>query len=335
MHPLFPAFLFGVLLLPQANAQTTNCLLFDGVDDHAAVPNTALNAIGVGDFTVEAWVRGTEAEQVEHPRIIAHSSSSFLFFFHGLWGGSQHKMLSLRMGGVNHLLINNGSYNGSILDDNCHHVAIAREDDTLHYFVDGISIGDVPVIPANPTVAGGAMLFIGNNDSGANFGFKGNISQVRIWDRARTGAEITADMALSIPGNTPELAGYWELNDGGQAVVDRTGTADGQLGSTSAVEVMDPSWVTDCCTVSGVGMVEPSTAVVFNLYPNPVSEVLWIAHGVDAIRLRITDALGRVVWRGTANGPGTTVEVAAWPEGVYGAALLTREGMRTIQFVKE
>ena len=42
--------------------------------------------------------------------------------------------------------------------------------------------------------------------------FKGNIADVRIWNRARTTAEINANMHYRLRGDEPGLAGYWQLD---------------------------------------------------------------------------------------------------------------------------
>jgi hypothetical protein len=83
------------------------CLTFDGTDDQLQVPNIQLNAIGTGDFTVEAWVKGVEALQLEHARLFSNRESftGFMFFFHGLWGGANYKMLTVQMDGFNYFAI--------------------------------------------------------------------------------------------------------------------------------------------------------------------------------------------------------------------------------------
>ena len=49
-------------------------------------------------------------------------------------------MLAVQLNGVNKFLINNGTYNGSLLAGICHHVAVSRKSDTLYFYADGALI---------------------------------------------------------------------------------------------------------------------------------------------------------------------------------------------------
>ncbi|MBL7985493.1 MAG: LamG domain-containing protein, partial [Flavobacteriales bacterium] len=226
------------------------CMLFDGADDRVTLPNGVLNDIGTGSFTVEAWVRGTEADQATHPRILSNRDqidNGFMFGFHGIWGGSAYKMLCMQLDGHNYILINNGTYNGRILDGTCHHVAVSKGPDSLRFYVDGAHIGS-KVLQGNPSAATSALTMLIGNDEPDPQPFQGNISQVRLWDFVRTQAEIQADLEYSIPGSTPGLVGYWEMNEGvGQAIMDATNTSNGALGSVGSADVSDPTWTNDCC----------------------------------------------------------------------------------------
>ena len=53
--------------------------------------------------------------------------------------------------------------------------------------------------------------------------FKGSIADVRIWNKARTGEEIKADMRKAAP-STSGLMAYWRFNEGsGNTVKDYSG----------------------------------------------------------------------------------------------------------------
>ncbi|HNI06305.1 MAG TPA: LamG domain-containing protein, partial [Flavobacteriales bacterium] len=200
------------------------CLVFDGADDQVTLSSTAVNAIGTGDFTVEAEIRAVEADQLQHPRILSNRdqvNNGFLFGFHGVWGGSNYKMINMQLDGLNYILINNGSYNGSLMDGTCHHIAVTKSADSLRFYADGMHIGSKVLQGAPSTTTTATSMLIGN-DAPDPQPFNGNIAQLRVWNEARSAAEIVANMGVSIPGNTPGLVGYWEMNDaGGQFVQER------------------------------------------------------------------------------------------------------------------
>lgn len=333
--------LLAVIAFPALVPAQTNGLLFDGVDDRALVPNTALNTIGEGDFTIEAWVKADETLQSSHPRMVSNQATlgvGFMFFFHDLWGGSAHKMLGVQMEGTNYILIDNGLYNGNILDGTCHHVAVAREVDTLHFFVDGSWIGDRQLFTAVPTAASTSPTMQLGLDPGNANGYNGELSQLRIWDRARAASEILADMSWSIDGNTPGLLGYWELNDGsGQTIVDRTGTANGFIGATASPEAQDPAWSSGGCAVSGVGIEETGTSGS-SLWPSPAHDVITIAlgPGEKATSITLCDALGNVVREERPRAfASTTINIADLPTGLYFATVRSNGNTRTLRFAKE
>jgi hypothetical protein len=75
--------------------------------------------------------------------------------------------------------------------------------------------------------------------------FLGLIDEVRVWNTARTQAQIQANMNRTLTGNEPGLVGYWRLDDGsGQAILDSSLRGnDGRLGSAAAPDSNDPTWV--------------------------------------------------------------------------------------------
>ncbi|MFT5823178.1 MAG: gliding motility-associated-like protein [Crocinitomix sp.] len=238
-------------------ATAQDCLSFDGGDNYIEADNTALNGIGTGDFTFEAWVNGGLVGQNAHPTIFSNRPTPGVgvdFFFHNNWGGSLYKMLCVQLGGVNYFVFDNGTFAASFFDGTCHHVAITREGTLLTFFADGVSFGTRTIGGGAPSAGSGADLWIGQDDP-TNNTYLGHISQVRIWDDVRTDAEIADNKDITIPGASPNLVGYWEMSEGaGQLAVDLTGTADGQLGSTAAVDAQDPTWGEACCIACDVAI---------------------------------------------------------------------------------
>ncbi|WP_035843147.1 LamG domain-containing protein, partial [Crocinitomix catalasitica] len=284
-------------------SQDAECLTFDGTDDYVVADNDALNAIGTGDFTVEAWVNGELAGQNAHPTIFSNrpvSGVGMTFFFHNIWGGSLYKMLSVQLGGINYFVFNNGTYDATFFDGTCHHVAVSREGTTLNFYADGVFFG-TREMRVDLTTASVGDLWIGK-DLPTNNSYEGNISQLRIWDVVRTADEILDNKDLSIPGDSPNLVGYWELNDGsGQVATDKTGTADGQLGSSPSADGLDPIWGRLCC-IAGC---EPLTTVV---------STTDICIGGEVTLEATSEIGGTITWSdGVENGVPFTIDA----EGVY------------------
>lgn len=319
------------------------CLNFDGVDDYVEVPNTSLNNIGFSDFTFEAWIKGDLANQPAHPMIFSNRSAvgtGVLFFFHDLWGSSNYKMLALQINqNANHYLLNNGTFNGNILDGTCHHIAIAREIDSLYYYVDGSLIGKAKIFNSSPTVSSTADLWIGQ-DGPTNNSFAGIISRVRIWDVARSASEISNNMNAIISGLTPGLAAYWELDDGsGQIAMDKTTNYDGQLGSSAGVDGNDPQWIRDCCSfTTGISGAQPQR-MELTLSPNPnngqfaidLAKMNLASNGTE---VRVFDLNGKNVFKENIAIDKVFIDISAHPAGIYLIQVITSEVLVTQKFIK-
>ncbi|MBW4495927.1 MAG: LamG domain-containing protein [Oscillatoria princeps RMCB-10] len=85
---------------------------------------------------------------------------------------------------------------------------------------------------------------IGADLGGCSYGlreFHGKMAEVRIWNKARTQAEIQADMSNRLTGKEPNLVAYWPLDDvrvEGSAlkVADLTGNYPGTVTGATSVE---------------------------------------------------------------------------------------------------
>jgi hypothetical protein len=101
------------------------------------------------------------------------------------------------------------------------------------------------------TVTGGmlatarTMLTIGGNPRGAYF--NGKIDEFRIWNVARSQADIMATMNTTVAGDEPGLVGYWKFDDGTGTVATDSVTATGHTAHDgtlmAATPAMNPVWV--------------------------------------------------------------------------------------------
>jgi hypothetical protein len=90
------------------------------------------------------------------------------------------------------------------------------------------------------------LLVGADSNSGALNGFfLGDIDEVKLWTSVRDVTEVGLDRRSCTPGSFTGLGGYWPLDEGsGQTTADVSGNGNGGvLGSNSAVEAWDPTWV--------------------------------------------------------------------------------------------
>ncbi len=108
----------------------------------------------------------------------------------------------------------------NIADGEWHHVSGVRNGVNLEVYIDGVlentnNIGGVAV--NNPTTP----LTLGHEAIGNSF--VGQMDEVRIWNVARTQAQIRDNMCRQLTGTETGLVGYWNMNEGtGNTVNDLT-----------------------------------------------------------------------------------------------------------------
>ncbi len=110
-------------------------------------------------------------------------------------------------------------------DDQWHHLAMTYNGSQIEVFFNGESLGTQahtdPILP--PQQHGRVQLDPVRIGSGTADWFAGQLAEARIWNYARCGLKIRADMHRRLPGDLPGLLGYWRLDEGdGATVADET-----------------------------------------------------------------------------------------------------------------
>ncbi len=204
------------------DASLANAVLLDGVNDHISVPDSPSVRI-TGTITVEAWINRA-ATGVQHSVVEKYGCS-------GLGG------YVLRVTDANRLMFgtrddcNIGSSvigAASIPANTWTHVAGTWDGAALRVYVNGVLDGTLATT-RNPK-AGTTPLLIGARGNNAGTTFNGRIDEVRLWNVARSGAQILANRNICVPPASAGLAGYWRLDEGaGLGATDAT--ANGNNGA--------------------------------------------------------------------------------------------------------
>lgn len=338
--------LIFAVFLPYLNyGQTPNALRFDGADDFltTSVPHPGLNSISTGDFTFEVWIKGDLADNEfsSQPTIFSNRSGIGIgceFFIHPPWLPlSTVHTLAVQLNGYNYFVMNNGTFNASIFDNSCHHLAITRMGGLLIFYIDGLEIGTrVVVNPEDATTTDNAhALWIGN-DLPSNGRFNGVISDVRIWNFSRTQTEINDDMHTFLTGTEPGLVGLWLLNDGaGQVANDLSSFNENvQLGNTPNADATDPTWVRDDCAGTYSSSLTDNIMVEIQIMPNP-SNGLFSVHGLpENSSITIINVLGEEILRQDTGNSTITFDLSDQPNGIYlvhiqyGSSVITKKLIR-------
>jgi hypothetical protein len=199
-------------------------LEFDGTNDVVVASNTVGVPSGNSPFTMEALIKPDPANPIG--TIMT-------------WGnrGTANESTGFRLNGSGQLFhywwANDiGVTAGNLVDGAWHHVAATYDGTTRSIYVDGVLVGsDTPgahnAVMANGLSVGGAFI----SGTTQEEMYKGGMDEVRVWNIARTPAQISANMNNSLLGSESGLTVYYKFADGTSATTvkdlaggDNTGT---------------------------------------------------------------------------------------------------------------
>ena len=212
-------------------ATVASALSFNGSNQYVAIGSTATVPVGNSTYTIEAWIKPTVMGDYG---IIG-------------WGnyGTTDQVNALRLypGGIhNYWWAHDLSGATGNLAGAWHHVAATFDGTTRRIYLDGALLNsDTP--GSSHAVPNASNLRIGSTNNTEYF--PGSIDEVRVWNVARTAAQLNTAKGVGLPGGTAGLVAYYRLNEGsGLTTADATGTA-ANLGTLTN----GPAWTTDAAPV--------------------------------------------------------------------------------------
>ena len=194
--------------LSDTRAVRGKALRFDGVDDHVRVRRQVGN-----DFTLEAWIKTISTDSGYAPW-----DGWPVVYADRPDGGSRDfctavvnsKFVFSTGGDADVMVRSTTSVN---LGDWVHVAAVrVQQTGTLRVYVNG-RLEAVQSGAATSTLDTPVDIDIGGNPVNNRY-FDGLMDEVRIWNRARTGNEIAANMSRRLTGTEPGLVGYWRMDEG-------------------------------------------------------------------------------------------------------------------------
>ena len=215
-------------------------LRFDGLDDYVSIANDGSFDFNYA-FTVEAWVKPLSLAGSGNFKAIVQGAFSEPPFSGGGWvmclDRSDYSAWGLSV--CVPLCDAAESASGNLQVGQWQHLAARYDGTNISIYRNGIIVANTPW-SGNVTDVNFVLLGIWETS------FNGLIDEVRIWNIARTQAQIQADMNQYLSGNESGLVGYWQFNEGsGQTIFDSTSNHNnGRLGSSSSNDSRDPAWVT-------------------------------------------------------------------------------------------
>ncbi len=199
----------GSIIANQPTWTSDSALSFDGVNDNVQIAD-ATTLRPATALTVEAWVTAganfsSGTRSILSKPVGTGSNDSYTVYY-------SNGQLHAAVGNASTLIQVN--YTWTPAQDSSHHIASTYDATGLKLYVDGVLVASTASTTtldydSHPLVIGGDYDF---NTLGLLW--SGKISDVRLWNVARSAADIQADMRNTLTGNEAGLLGNWRLNDG-------------------------------------------------------------------------------------------------------------------------
>ena len=329
----------------QVNVHVTNVLPgthldFDGANDYVNCGNAPALQISGNAITLEARVKFTSfAGSSDNGSIINKEQNSPDYGYMLRAGGSGVVSFNLGNGWWNEL----SSPSNAVTLGVWHHIAATYEGTTMKIYVDGVEVASQGLTNINFSSTN-QNLMIG---SWSNIGryLNASVDEVRVWNIARTTAEIQNAMncELNNPTSQTGLVAYYQFNQGVDGadntalttLTDSSATAytatlnNFALNGTASNWLAGSSVVTGniCATLSSDGFESDSFAV--KVYPNPSSGVFQLQNQ-EAAQLEVYDLMGKVILNKSVQAGDVSFDLSGYAPGVYLLKITNNSGNTTV-----
>ena len=220
------------------NVPNNKSLLLNGLDEYANMPaDPAFDFGAATNFTIECYVK---TSSVAPQALVSKGSPVLPGFIVGMNAG---KVAVGMLGSGGNAAINGFT---DIADGLWHHVAVVFDrTNKATIYIDGFFDND-GAISSVGDITNAELLRVGAFDNGVAISqfFSGNIDEVRIWDKARSIAEILARRTVHVNVNSVvNLVGYWDMNElSGTTLIDCSPTgATGVLTNSASFSADSPT----------------------------------------------------------------------------------------------
>ncbi|PJA55072.1 MAG: hypothetical protein CO167_00275, partial [Candidatus Marinimicrobia bacterium CG_4_9_14_3_um_filter_48_9] len=296
---------------PKAQATNTTpapnyALDFDGSNDYISVAANASLGMGGSSFTLEMWVKSSSTH-----------SSWVLPLEYGNWTTGTYQFASNTS---TTMKVNfNGSSSGGAsdttdwTDDKWHHFAgvFDNTNDLLILYYDGVNVAEV----AETNAPGSATLplYIGSR-GGSSLFYNGQMDEVRVWNVARSEADIQANMCKKLVGSESGLVAYYQMTNGSGTTLNDN-SSNSNNGTLSNMDNAD--WVTSGAAVGYASIADYSSPSSVNLASTDGDDVTvgTISGTPDGVQIYRVDGAPNVI-----TPPGSMVTLS--PEHYFGVFMV-------------
>lgn len=196
-------------------------------DDEYVVTEDNTSFVSGSNWTMEAWINFNNFDATGNENHIMRLDAQ-------LFVDNNHK-LKVQAGG------NYVSGATVLLPNRWYHIAYVRTATEVTLYLDGVQ---EIVAPGTDAGTSGRLILGSYYTNTTNYRFSGKMDEVRLWDAARTEAEINAKKDVELTGAEADLLVYYNFNNGiGSGVIDNASSGGYKHGVLTNMQ--NTSWITD------------------------------------------------------------------------------------------
>ncbi|MFZ4765909.1 MAG: LamG-like jellyroll fold domain-containing protein, partial [Roseimicrobium sp.] len=208
--------------------QLGSALKFDGTTNYADFGNPADGHLDMGtDATIETWVKFSGSVSATSATFASKDEGGgplnkwiFGYDFSGSLGAPGSTVFYFFSPGGGNVTMASNAWMPVI--GQWYHLAVVKSGNSFTFYRDGVADGTATATAAVPVV--NAAFILGQAENA--FPLNGALDDMRLWNVARTGTDISANRNQELVGNEAGLAGYWKFNEGhGTSLGDATANA--------------------------------------------------------------------------------------------------------------
>lgn len=212
-----------------------NSIFFDGIDDRVTYDNL-FEGLDL-PLTVSYWLKISSNHQSFEPIFSSCyvPSNTYYGFTTIYYNDGIDVQFGDGRGALNPNYRRSKTYNfpQSMAERWVHVALVIRGSTSMDIFINGVMVSGSYSGAGNPVMAviSSCNTIIGfNSNNGGNHFFNGFLDELRVWNYARSSAEIRSDMCRRLNGNESGLVGYWKFDeDSGTSTQEIVSGSDGAV----------------------------------------------------------------------------------------------------------
>ncbi|MCI4669892.1 MAG: LamG domain-containing protein [Bacteroidia bacterium] len=186
-----------------------SALSFDGTEEYLTISHNNSYNIGTG-FTIEAWILANQWRQQQwQGSIVAKDNQGPDRGFSFRCGNNGILSFVMSVGNVWQEVFTSPIMNAN----QWHHVAVVVDNGNMKLYVDGQQAA-TNSFTGTASHGNDLDINIGGSPGFGGRNFDGVIDEVRIWDIARSQADLQSTITSDLNGNEAGLVGYFPMNEG-------------------------------------------------------------------------------------------------------------------------